>query len=83
MIALHAKKIAIAAMLYCMSIRCILNAAIPKKKPAKGNDKIFVTDALSQCDSRCSFMTNLVLECKLQCLGAASLATVGLHGAKY
>ena len=69
-------------MLYCMSIRCILNAAIPKKKPAKGNEKIFVTDnvqnsncslldaamattshALSQCDSRCSFMTNLCFAC--------------------
>ena len=46
MIALHAKKKeAIAAMLYCMSIRCILNAAIPKKKPAKGNDKMDLLDA--------------------------------------
>ena len=41
-------------MLYCMSIRCILNAAIPKKKPAKGNEKIFVTDNVQ--NSNCSLL---------------------------
>ena len=64
-------------MLYCMSIRCILNAAIPKKKPAKGNEKIFVTDALSQCDSRCSFMTNLCFAC------LAIIGKLYLYGDRY